>query len=224
MFESLKQRWFEWPALEGGRASRRPGPAAKTGTENVRTGELRPSNGLKQFFWELTGRPRPAVLDLGPAWQATIEVLADFGCKIFAEDPLPGLAEAVRAGTEVPLADRFFSSSLCYQPESLDGVMVWDLLDFVPEELVEPLVARLRQILKPGGAVLAFFHNRKEPEFRFRRYRILARDTIEMVDAPGDWRPQRVFQNRTLLNLFAAFHASKTFLSRDNLREALFVK
>lgn len=217
MFESLKQRWRESPALPGAR------PPAATGVGGP-GGELRPSNGLKQFFWELGGRERPAILDLGPVWQSTVQVLADFGCKIYSEDCLGELADALHEPVSASLAERFLGANLRYAPESLDGVIIWDILDLVPAELVEPLVARLREVLRPGGVVLAFFHNRREESFCFRRYRVVARDTIEMLEAPGDWQPQRIFQNRTLLNLFAAFHASKTFLSRDNLREALFVK
>jgi hypothetical protein len=34
----------------------------------------------------------------------------------------------------------------------------------------------------------------------------------------------RVFQNREMMDLFSGFHSSKTYLGRDQIREALFVK
>lgn len=223
MFETLKQRWRHPPARETPAGPRQgAGPAGVAMRAPI--GELRVSNGLKQFFWDLDDRPHAAVLDLGPVWQSTVQLLAGLGCKIYSEDLLRALEQARMQRSQVPLAERFMADNIRYEPESLDGVLVWDILDYVPEELVTPLVVRFHEVLRPGGVVLAFFHNRPEESFRFRRYRITARETVEMIDAPGGWKPQRIFQNRTLLNLFAAFRSSKTFLSRENLREAVFVK
>jgi hypothetical protein len=76
--------------------------------------------------------------------------------------------------------------------------------------------------MRPGGAVLASFHSRA-PE-RFHRYKIIDSQNIELVPAPTLAVHARVFQNREILDIFGKFRSSKTFVGRDQVREALFLK
>jgi len=55
---------------------------------------------------------------------------------------------------------RFLAEELQYEAESFDAVLMWDLCDYLPEALVKPVVARIYQITKPRGTLLAFFHTR----------------------------------------------------------------
>jgi hypothetical protein len=81
---------------------------------------------------------------------------------------------------------------------------------------------RIYRMLSPGGAVLSLFHSR--PPERFHRYRILDNQTIETLPAPTLAVHARVFQNREILDIFSEFRTSKTFVGRDQVREALFLK
>jgi hypothetical protein len=82
-------------------------------------------------------------------------------------------------------------------------------------------VARLHEMMRPGGAILAFFHSR--PPAVFHNYR-LAEGGIEVTPVRPLGLQPRCFQNRELLNLFGQFRSSKTFVGRDQLREALILK
>ena len=57
------------------------------------------------------------------------------------------------------------------------------------------------------------------PAEGFHRYRIVDSQSIELLPAPGAFPHQRSFQNRELLNLFAQFRSSKTFVGRDQIRD-----
>jgi hypothetical protein len=81
---------------------------------------------------------------------------------------------------------------------------------------------RLFQMLHPGGALLALFHSR--PEERFHRYRIVDSQAVESLAAPTIAVHAHVFQNREILDLFGKFRSSKTFVGRDQVREALFLR
>ena len=59
---------------------------------------------------------------------------------------------------------------------------------------------------------------------RFHRYRIVDAQTIELIPSPTIAVHSRVFQNREILGLFEQFRSSKSFVGRDQVREALFVK
>ncbi len=198
----------------------------------------RPSNGLKDFLWQLDGTVHGNLLDLGPVWQATVGFFVERGFKVYTEDLLSGWKEFLRAEEDrlraqppdkpspeispAERAERFLRESLQYPADSFHAVLIWDLLDYMDIELVARVVARLTDLLKRGGVILAVFHSRK-PE-GFHRYRVLDPQNLELLPTAPLFPPQRIYQNREILNLFSRFHTSKTFVGRDQLREGLFVK
>ena len=185
----------------------------------------RASLGLEQFVPAVIETDRSAVLDLGCVWQSTVSFFTGAGCKLYTEDLFKQLQQA-RADAKPdapPLAERFFAGALQYPEETFRGILAWDLFDYLPEELVEPLAARLYALVEPGGALLGLFHNRGE-SVRFLRYRVLDMRTLELLPGTLPLRLERTYANRALLNLFGAFRSSRTFVGRDNLRELLLVK
>jgi hypothetical protein len=215
----------------------RPGAMAVATTTDQKA---RTSNGLKEFLWLLSDIPRARVLDLGPVWQATVNFFLEKGFRISTEDLLgtwkdfvsseeermrtapldaEGFVERVSAAA---LAQKFLETALQYPPESVHGVLAWDLLDYFNPAVSAQIMERLYTMLHPGGAVLALFHSRA-PE-RYHRYRIADTQTIELVDASTLAVHARVFRNREILELFEKFRSSKTFVGRDQVREGLFLK
>ena len=190
----------------------------------------RASLGLGQFFPIVTDTPHASVLDLGCVWQATVAAFTGAGCKLYTEDLFEALHRGLRqppaksALPAPPLAERFLAPVLRYPPGSFRGILLWDLFDYLPEELVLPLRDRLDALLIPGGALLALFHNRPPQETSFSRCRVADAETLELVPAPLPLQRQRVFQNRAMVSLFASYRTARTFVGRDTLRELLVVK
>jgi hypothetical protein len=199
---------------------------------------FRISNGLKEFLWLISDAPHSRVLDLGPVWQATVTFFVDKGYRISAEDLLRGWKDFLTAeeerlriaaidtnGEKVSppmLAEKFLEGALQYPQESFHGALVWDLFDYFDPAIVSRVMDRLFSILHPGGVVLALFHSR--PVERFHRYRIVDSQTMELLPASTLAVHAHVFQNREILDLFGKFRSSKTFVSRDQVREGLFLK
>lgn len=201
---------------------------------------LRPSNSLKDFLWHLGEIENGRLLDLGAVAQSTLSFFLERGFKISSEDLLCGWREHLAgeekrqraaqvggaAGDEefamVAVARRFAESNLSYPAGTFHAALLWDALDYLEAEAVAPVVARLHELLRPGGVALGLFHSAK-PE-AFYRYRVRDAENIELVPARSLFQHVRILQNRDLLNLFASFRTSKTYVGRDNLREALFVK
>lgn len=211
---------------------------AKQGPENLRV-----SNGLREFLRHLGNLEDGRLLDLGPVSQATIDFFTGRTFKLYSNDLLRAwheflaaeLAEmmAAKAGGSAAAgaaerpdpgerAARFLSGILDYPVATFHGVLVWDLLDYLPPEAVLALVARLYELMRPGGAILAIFHDRA-PE-RFHRYRVISAEGVDCVPAKAPVPFGRVLPNREILNLFNKFRASKTFVGRDHIREALFTR
>jgi hypothetical protein len=205
------------------------------------TPNLRTANALKEFLWLLGDVPQARILDLGPIWQSTVNFFAEKGFRIGSEDLLRGWKEFLSVEEEslrshpvgivengadevVPpsLAERFLESALRYPDESVHGILAWDLLDYFDADMVPRITERLFRILRPGGAMLALFHSR--PAGSFHRYRIVDHQTVEQLSAPTLAVHAHVFQNREILDLFGEFRSSKTFVGRDQIREALFLK
>ena len=200
--------------------------------------DLRVSNGLKEFLWLLDGLGHGTLLDLGPAWQTTVSFFVERGFKVYAEDVLRAwkdflVVEEERLGsvslgtdpaemTPESRAERFLGENLHYQPGTFDAVLLWDLLDYLEPALVKRVVARLTDLLRPGGVVLAMFHSRL-PE-TFRRYRVVDTSLLQVLPAEMLCPAQRVHQNRQIQQLFQAFRTSKFFVGRDQLREVLVIK
>jgi hypothetical protein len=210
-------------------------PAAPAGTPQK---SARQSNGLKEFLWQLEGIGHGHLLDLGPARQTTISFFIERGFKVYTED-LMGTwqlfleEEAQRAkkaleggqrSEAVPesRAKRFLDTTLLYPNDTFDAVLIWDILDYLDDDLMTKLAARITSMVRDGGVVFAMFHTRKP--ILFHRYRVLDALNLEMIPASVPFQPQRVFQNREISNLFSRFRTSKMFVGRDQLREGLFVK
>ena len=222
------------PTTASGIAPAKPGPANLPAA----AANCRVSNGLKEFLWLISDVPRCRVLDLGPVWQSTVSFFVDKGYRVSSEDLLRAwkdflTTEEERLRTAVvgntseklspsALAEKFLQTSLQYPEQSHHGVLVWDLLDYFDPVAVPPLVDRLSRLVHPGGVVLALFHSRAAE--RFHRYRIVDAQTIELIPAPTLAVHAHVFQNRELLGLFEQFRSSKSFVGRDQVREAIFVK
>lgn len=216
--------------------SSKPGPA--TATAMAASPNVRVSNGLKEFLWLLSDAPKPRILDLGNVSQSTLNFFIEKGFRVSTEDLLRSWKEFLTAEEELmrraavgedsgrisqaSLAEKFLETSVQYSQESFNGVLAWDLFDYLDSNLLSALMERIFSLLSPGGAVLAMFHSRT-PE-RFHRYRIVDTQSVEHLPAPTISVHTRIFQNREILDLFGKFRTSKTFVSRDQLREALFLK
>jgi hypothetical protein len=224
---NLRPRTPGTPAV-GGSAPRTP--------ETLET--TRVSNGLKELLWNLDGLGRGKLLDLGPAWQTTLSFFIERGFRVSSEDLLRGWkgflneeearlrddATAIETLDMTPggRATRFLNDNLQYPRSSFDAVLLWDLLDYLEPTLAKQMVLNLTELLRPGGVVFAMFHSKK-PE-GFQRYRVADSNTLQMISTAVICPAQKVYQNREIQDLFGRYRTMKSFVSRDQLRETLFIK
>lgn len=190
----------------------------------------RRSTGFNQFTRYILRPDGQKVLDLGATSSSNILFITGLGHKAYNEDVLKAANERrlVFAGGEEGSAavevERFLAEELQYEPESFDAVLMWDVCDYLPEQLVKPVVERIYRITKPQGALLAFFHTRAAgAEAPYYRYHIMNEETLELQRGP-EFQLQRVFQNRHVENLFREYRSIKFFLGKENIREVLLVR
>jgi len=198
----------------------------------------RVSNGLKEFLWNLDGLGRWTLLDLGAAWQTTLNFFIERNFRVSTEDILRGWKmfldeDEVRLREDPTLreklditpegrASRFLKSNMQYKPASFDAVLLWDALDYLDPAMTRQTVACLTELLRPAGIVLAMFHSKKAEGFQ--RYRVADSNTLQVVPARSLTPFYKVYQNREIQDLFSQFRTTKSFVGRDQLRENLFIK
>src|ERR1700681_3342675 len=157
----------------------------------------RVSNGLNEFLWNLEALGRGTLLDLGAAWQTTLNFFIERNFRVSTEDILRGwknfldedearlrdnatLRETLDTTPEGRAA-RFLKSNLQYKPASFDAVLLWDALDYLDPAMTKLTVACVTELLRPAGIVLAMFHSKKAEVFQ--RYRVADSNTLQVVPA-----------------------------------------
>lgn len=221
--------------------TRQPGGAQVPAVSATRAPEMneprRLSNGLKEFLWNLDGLGRGTLLDLGPAWQTTLNFFIERGFRVSSEDVLREwkdfLADEAKMRdkkdisesldlTATGRATRFLQNNLQYAPASFDAILLWDVLDYLEPTVAKQMVSMLTDLSRPGAVVFAMFHSKK-PE-TFQRYRVLDSNTLQVISTPALCPAQRAYQNREIQDLFGRYRTMKSFVGRDQLRETLFIK
>ena len=223
----------------------RPGSAVAVATAGNSNGSAgvdskggRQSNGLKEFLVQLDGIGRGHLLDFGPARQSTLNFFIERGFKVYTEDLLATwqyfleeqgqqlkqlTADADRSDFSMEgRAEKFLKSTMQFPDDTFDAILMWDNMDYLDNELMTRLAARMTALLRDGGVVFAMFHTKKP--IQFHRYKVLDAQNLELLPANCAFQPQRVFQNREISNLFSRYRSSKMFVGRDQIREGLFVK
>jgi 2-polyprenyl-3-methyl-5-hydroxy-6-metoxy-1,4-benzoquinol methylase len=210
-----------------------PGAPPPTSTRSAARGgpgedtiSTRPSRGLEEFFTYIRDQSGLTILDLGGATQQNVSFITNLGHRLYSEDFLQilhetfgqdGAAEQSNAGR----IDYFLRQALDYPEGHFDGVLIWDVLEYLGPALLSAVVERLHTIVRPKSYMLAFFHSDDKldaaPYYTFRIQEI---NTLQVAQH-GSRRPAQLFNNRSLEKLFGRYESVKFFLTRERLREVI---
>jgi 2-polyprenyl-3-methyl-5-hydroxy-6-metoxy-1,4-benzoquinol methylase len=187
---------------------------------------VRPSRGLEEFFSYIRGQSGLRILDLGGVNQQNVTFITNLGHRLYSEDFLRILHEVFGAEDTVDQSnpgriDYFLHQALDYGDEQFDGVLIWDVLEYLAPALLAAVVDKLHSIVRPKSYLLSFFHSDDKLEV-VPRYTFRIQDLNQLqVTQQGMRRPARLFNNRGLEKLFGRFESVKFFLTRDRLREVI---
>jgi hypothetical protein len=179
---------------------------------------------LKKFLATLTARDTPVLLDLGPVVGSNVSFFGEqLGCKIFVEDLFADVDRHVREG-KLDALPQFFKKRFQQTTGTVDGILCWDLIDYLDKASAQALADELTRILRPDGALLAFFGTAQARESRYTKFIIV--DDVNLRHRPyaAARGRQAILLNRDIIRLFAGLRVSDSFLLQNNLREILFRK
>ena len=186
----------------------------------------RSSRGTEEFFKYIRETSGLTLLDLGPATQANINFITNLGNRIYTADFLQVLNDAfglddLAEQSNPGRIDYFLKQALDYPEGHFDGVLIWDVLEYLAPALLTAVVDRLHQIVRPKSYMLAFFHaDDKQETVPYYTFRIQNLTTLQLAQY-GLHRPTQLFNNRSLEKLFGKFDSVKFFLTKERLREVI---
>ena len=191
----------------------------------------RHSSGWGDLLKHLQANESLRILDVGATSPHNINFLTGLGHSVYmanfvedaarsefrvaAEAPEPG-APATRFDIET-----FLKTNLDFAGRHFDVITLWDAADYLPPELVSPLVERLHQVLAPGGKLLGFFHTKMNaPDTTFSRYHLTGENQVE-IQRLGTYPLVQTFQTRQIERLFKDYSNYRFFLAKDSVQEVI---
>jgi hypothetical protein len=179
---------------------------------------------LKKFLGMLTAREQPVLLDLGPVVGSNVSFFGEqLGCKIFVEDLFADVDRHVREGTLEQFPE-FLAKRFTQEDGAVDGILCWDLVDYLDRPSAQALATQLTRILRPDGALLGFFGTAQAHDSQYTKFIIVDDVNLRHRAYPAARGRQAILLNRDIIRLFSGFRVSDSFLLKNNLREILFRK
>lgn len=195
----------------------------------------RPSRGWADVLAYLRADPSRSlrVLDFGTTSPMNINLLTSLGHSVYmanivgdAQKPewVKGSVDTNKAKTPEYDTERFKSTNLDFSGRDFDIVLLWDTADYLPVPLVPTLFERLREVTRPEGRLLGFFHGKADgPNVGYARYQLT--DGPELRIVGSEPLPVRqTLQNRQIEKYLEGFSTVRFFQGTDNVREVLAIR
>jgi hypothetical protein len=205
-------------------ATRRPeldGPLPSTGAADD---PVFATKALRKFLGTLTAQESPVLLDLGPVVGSNVSFFGEqLNCKIFVEDIFADVDRHIREDRLDALPE-FLAKRFPQTTGVVDGILCWDLIDYLDRASARELADQLTRVLRPDGALLAFFGTAQTADSRYTKYTVVDDVNLKYRAYPAARGRQTTFVNRDIIRLFSGLTVSDSFLLQNNLREILFRK
>jgi len=184
-----------------------------------------PSKALPKFISALQHHESPVLVDFGPVIGTNVAFFGEhLGCKLHIEDLAAEIDRLTREGTRDALAASLVKR-FAQADASVDGVLCWDIFDFLDQASARVVAQQVVRVLRPGGAVMGFFCTKAMDRAPFTKFEIVeASQSLRHRHHPGSGGPKFVLQNRDIIKMFDGLFVSESFLLKSNTREILLRK
>ncbi len=211
---------FNW----GGRKPEDSSAASAAVATPVTTDTLTTSKVFPRFMAALANQAAPLLLDLGPVVGSNITYFGErLACKIFVDDLYADVESHARAGTRDQLATNLVTR-LAHDPNSIDGILCWDLFDFLDRPTGQALATKLKELLRPGGAVYGLFGTTPIDLTHYTRFMVESDDTLRLRPYPATSIKRNVMLTRDINRMFEGLNVAESVLLKTSTRETLFRK
>ena len=199
------------------------GTAADTSVTNVAEASY-PTKALHKFLASLQSNDNPLLLDLGPVVGSNVTFFGEqLGCRLRVEDLAKDIDRHVKDNTIEQLPE-FFTKRFKEAAGTVDGILCWDLLDYLDRPAAQALATALSSLLRPDGCLLGFFSTANSPETVYTKYVVVDESTLRYRTYPASRPRQRSLLNGDIIKLFKDLRVTDSFLMKRKVREMLFRK
>jgi hypothetical protein len=193
-----------------------PAPAS---SEFVATSKVFP-----RFLAALSQQPAPVLLDLGPVVGPNVGFFGDrLSCKIYVEDLVADIEAHARRGERDRLA-QFFNGRLTQEDDSVDGVLCWDVFDFLDKAAGLVLAGKLARLVRKGGALYGSFGTTAVDLHSYSRVTVEAEDKLRVRPFAASTVRRHVLLTRDIIKMFDGLTVAESVLLKTSTRETLFRK
>lgn len=183
-----------------------------------------PTKALGKFLKLLQACEAPSLLDLGPVVGTNVTFFGEqLACRLRVEDIAADIDRHVRTDRMAELP-AFFSARFPQPAESVDGILCWDVVDFLDRPAAQALAVALTRLLRPDGALLGLFSTAEGRSQVYTKYVVVDESTLRYRTYPAARQRQRSLLNRDIIKLFDGLRVTDSFLMKNNVREFLFRK
>lgn len=194
------------------------GPAPAGAATAAASGQ--PCGGLGRAVARAFREGKPQILALGPLCGESVVYLAGRGARVHVDEvefpePIPPRQPGEPAPSVTPVA-------IDLPAGACDLVLAWEVLDFVPPDRLHEFGSELARVLRAGGQLFLFAHQKPPAEEAVvPRYRLLADDLIVREEPASPPRRRYVHPNREIERALAGLSIQGIQLQRNQLREIL---
>jgi hypothetical protein len=179
---------------------------------------------LHKFLTSLHGKENPLLLDLGPVVGSNVTFFGEqLGCRIRVEDIAADIDRHVKANTLDQLPE-FFAKRFTQQAGTVDGILCWDVFDFLDRPAAQALATAVSTLLKPDGCLLGFFSTANTQDSVYTKYMVVDESTLKYRTYTAPRPRQRNLLNGDIIKLFKDLRVMDSFLMKSKMREMLFRK
>jgi SAM-dependent methyltransferase len=185
-----------------------------------------PTKALKKFLTTLSTHPQPTLLDIGPVVGHNVTFFGErLGCKFQVEELSKDIDRHTRED-KIPELSGFLSRRFPQADDSFDGILCWDLFDYLDKASAQALAKQLARMLRPGGMLFALFNATEAPPATkaYTRFVVVDDATIQHRPYAGARGKQKPLPNRDIQRMFEPLRITDQFLLKTNTREVLFRK
>ncbi|MEZ5285289.1 MAG: class I SAM-dependent methyltransferase [Vicinamibacterales bacterium] len=160
----------------------------------------------------------------GPVVGSNVNFFGEqLGCRIRVEDIAADIEQHTKAGTLADLP-AFLATRFRQTPESVDGVLCWDILDHLDRPAAQALAEVVGKLLRPDGALLGFFSTAEGRDPLYTKYVVVDPQHLRYKTYPASRPRQRSLLTGDIIRMFKGLRVSDSFLMKSHVREMLFRK
>lgn len=201
---------------------RADGPQAAPAAPSVPVDAVVTSKVFRRFLAAVGHQPSPALLDLGPVVGSNVSFFGErLECKLYVEDLYSDVEAHARRGERAAMA-AFLATRLTQAPDSVDGILCWDLFDFLDRQAGLVLAKRLAGMVRRGGALYGSFGTTPIELKHYTKTVVVTEDQLKHRLSPATPVARTVLLTRDIIKMFDGLIVAESVLLKSSTRETLF--